>query len=150
MHQGRQPWGPNMLIFSRKTPPELSQLISSPIQPYFYKTFICILNAILLILALFLFTAKNVCEHMNYEITLWQVLGKTDLNKSFHVNGEDDPSGDGARHFKWNEFGEDCHQLSIIYICLFSAPNWKLRKWKHWEMKNPSLTQIPKIHFLKH
>ena len=60
-----------MLIFSRKTPPELSQLISSPIQPYFYKTFICILNAILLILALFLFTAKNVCEHMNYEITLW-------------------------------------------------------------------------------
>ena len=31
------------------------------------------------------------------------------------------------------------------FICLFSAPNWKLRKWKHGEMKNLSATQTPQF-----
>lgn len=89
-----------LIFFSCETPPELSQLISSPVQTYFYKTFICILNATLLILALPLFKAKGTCEHMNEETTPWQVLGTIYLNKIFNVNGDDDPSGDGARNFK--------------------------------------------------
>jgi hypothetical protein len=92
-------WRPNRLIlFLCKTPPELSQLISSPIQPHFYTTFIYIPNVItLLILTLCLFIVNSVlCTHEMGDNAMSSSWGKfMQMRFNFNVNCDGIVYGNG-------------------------------------------------------